>query len=402
MIAPSHLRPQFDPAALFTNRQRAQAQFIAALDSPQETSQYRVLNWFGVGGQGKTALLEEFERILQGRTKLARDLSARRPGYALIDFENPTNRAIATVLLSIRDQLRATAGLHCPTLEAALLRYLMMTQPGISIRELRAQFFTTGSEVLDDIIQALSQAGEFGGTLLPGFGLLSKYGTRLTGKAGHVFYKWWTRRGIRAFSEIDTLSQDALLRRLPAYLGADLMDALDDDHPPPRIVILLDTYEALWRGHGLKDGPGTLRIDDWVRQLVQDARGVLFVIAGRDKLRWSEVDPDWANIVEPHMLGGLTRPDSEALLGKLQVQEPEVRARMIGGARSREFGEVDSAGDRAEAYLPFYLALQAGTYLEIIASGRKPNPDDFGGDHPLILARFLEHLDSETDKLLRS
>jgi hypothetical protein len=50
MIAPSHLRPQFDPAAQFTNRERAKAQFIAALDSPQETSQYRVLNWFGVGG----------------------------------------------------------------------------------------------------------------------------------------------------------------------------------------------------------------------------------------------------------------------------------------------------------------------------------------------------------------
>jgi hypothetical protein len=78
MIAPSHLRPQFDPAVPFTNRELAKAQFIAALDNPQETSQYRVLNWFGVGGQGKTALLEEFERILRGRNKLARDLSARR------------------------------------------------------------------------------------------------------------------------------------------------------------------------------------------------------------------------------------------------------------------------------------------------------------------------------------
>jgi tetratricopeptide (TPR) repeat protein len=401
MISPSHLRPQFDPAALFTNRERAKAQFVAALEGARTTDQYRVLNWFGVGGQGKTALLEEFERTLHVRSKLARDLSARPPGHALIDFDNPTNRAIATALLSIREKLRTTAGLHCPTFEAALLRYFMLTQPGMSIKELRAQFFTTGSEVLDDIVQALGQAGEFGGHLLPGFGLLSKYGARLTGKASHAFYRWWTQRGIRAFSDIDTLSQDALLRRLPTYLGADLMDALDDRHPPPGIVIMFDTYEALGRGHGLKDGPGTLRIDYWVRQLVQDARGVLFVIAGREKLRWSEVSPDWANIVEFHILGGLGRSDSEALLGKYEVQEPEVRARMIAGARSREFGEADSTEDNGEAYLPFYLALQAETYHDVIANGKTPRPAEFGGDHPLILARFLEHLDSETDKLLR-
>jgi hypothetical protein len=135
----------------------------------------------------------------------------------------------------------------------------MMTQSGISIKELRAQFFTTGSGVLDHITQALNTAGEFGAAAhgLLGFGLLSSYGARLAGKAGHTFYRWWTRRGIRAFSEIEALSQDALLRRLPTYLGADLMDALDDDHSPPRIVILFDTYEALWRGHGLKDGPGS-------------------------------------------------------------------------------------------------------------------------------------------------
>ena len=81
---------------------------------------------------------------------------------ALFTNRERANRAIATALLSIRDKLKAAAGLHCPTLKAALLRYLMMTRPGISVKELRAQFFTTGSEVLDDIIQALNQAGELG------------------------------------------------------------------------------------------------------------------------------------------------------------------------------------------------------------------------------------------------
>ena len=402
MIGPSHLRPALDLASLFTNRNRAKQQFLAALDNRQGTDRYRALNWYGVGGQGKTALLEEFERILQQRSEDCRARKAPRLGYALIDFENPNNRAIATAMLSIREKLRETAGLHCPTFEAALLRYFMMSQPGTNIKDLRAQFFHTGSDVLDGVIQALGAAAELGAAVqpLPGFGLLSKYGAQLAGKACHAFYTWWNKRGIRSFVEIEGLSQDALLRRLPTYLGADLMDALAEPNPP-RIVILFDTYEALWRGQGLRDGPGMLRIDDWVRQLVQDARGVLFVIAGRDRLQWSEVDEAWSAILESHPLGGLSRRDAEILLGNYQVVEPGIRDRMIAGARSQEFGEVDPGDDTSEAYLPFYLTLQAGTYQDIKVGGRTPETEDFGGDHPLILARFLEHLDTETDKLLR-
>ena len=402
MIGPTHEQPQFQPGELFTDRERWVAQFITALDTPQTTNDYRVLHWFGVGGQGKTALLEEFERILRRRHEIARGLSTTRPGFALIDFDNPNNRTIATALLSIREQLSKTAGVHFPTFEFACLRYLMMTTPGVNINDLRARFFSTGSEFLDALLQALNTAGEFGGAmhLLPGFTLISKYGSKLVGRAGHAVHSWWNRRGIRLAPSIEELSQDALLRRLPSYLGLDLMDALAEKQPP-RLVIMLDTYEALWRGHGLKDGPGALRIDDWVRLLVQDARGVLFVIAGRDALRWREIKADWAKIIERHPLSGLTRPDAEKLLSKWQVAEAEIRARMIEGARSREFGELDPTDNTPEAYLPFYLELQARTYGNIKANGETPKPEDFGGDQPEILARFLEHLDSETDKLLR-
>ena len=360
------------------------------------------LHWFGVGGQGKTALMEEFERILRRRHEIARGLSTTRPGFALIDFDNPANRAIATALLSIREQLSKTAGVRFPTFEFACLRYLMMTTPGVNIKDLRARFFSTGSEFLDALVQALNTAGEFGGAmhLLPGFTLISKYGSKLVGRAGHAVHSWWNRRGIRLAESIEKLSQDALLRKLPSYLGLDLMDALAEKQPPP-LVIMLDTYEALWRGHGLKDGPGALRIDDWVRLLVQDARGVLFVIAGRDELRWREIKADWAKIIEKHPLTGLTRPDADKLLSKWQVAEAEIRTPMIEGARSREFGELDPTNNTAEAYLPFYLELQARTYGNIKANGETPKPEDFGGEQPEILARFLEHLDSETDKLLR-
>jgi tetratricopeptide (TPR) repeat protein len=277
-----------------------------------------------------------------------------------------------------------------------------MTQPEVNLKDLQARFFSTGSEFLNALLQGLNSFGEFGGHVIPGFSLITKYGTALLSKAGREFTNWWKRRGARTFADIDELSQDALLRRLPGYFAADLMDALAHRRPP-RLVIMFDTYEALWRSHGLKDGPGALRIDDWVRQLVADAPGVMFVIAGRDKLRWQEIDIDahWDRVIDERALDGLTRSDADTLLRKWKVAEPAIRERMINGAYSHELGEIDTSDNTTEAYLPFYLELQAKTYGNIKVTGDTPKPENFGGDQPKILARFLEHLDSETDKLLR-
>jgi tetratricopeptide (TPR) repeat protein len=404
MPSPTHTLPQRRPSEIFTNRVRDKKQFEADLEKPQLATEHRLLAWYGVGGQGKTALLGEFERILKTRISGAGERSGHHLGFALIDFENANNRAISTALLTIRGQLYRTAGLHFPTFEFACLRYLAMTQPEVNLKALQERFFTTGSEYLDTLLQALNALGVFGGVVhvMPGFSLITKYGTKLLSKAGYAFTKWWNRRGVRVFADIDELSQDALLRRLPSYFGADLADALAGESPP-RIVIMLDTYEALWRGHGLVDGPGALRVDDWVRLLVQDAPGVMFVIVGRDKLRWHQIDKDagWDGVTEEHLLDGLTRPDSEALLLKWEVAEQDIRARMIKGACSHDFSGTDTSDNKTGVYLPFYLELQAQTYEYIKANGGTPKPEDFGGDQPKILARFMEHLNSEADRLLR-
>jgi hypothetical protein len=279
---------------------------------------------------------------------------------------------------------------------------VILTRPGKNIRALHPQLFSTGSDVLDDILGLVNNLGEFGSAVqvLPGFNLLTKYGSRLVGRAAHQLHEWWHRRGSRALYGIDDLSQELLLQKLPTYLGADLMDALSDERVP-RLVVMFDTYEALLTGCGLRDGQGALLYDDWVRTLVQDAPGVLFVIAGRDHLRWGEIDADWNRVIERHLLGGLTRPDVELLLDKWQIEKTEIRAHMIDGAKSREFGEVDPADDSAEAYLPYYLQIQLETYWDIKAAGRAPTSADFGGDHREILPRLLNHLDTETETLLR-
>lgn len=400
MIAPTHRRPIWSPAELFTDREDTTARFEAALDTSQRVDEYRALVWYGVGGQGKTALQDEFGRILTQRHELANHARTTPPGFALVNFDTPDNRSIASALLSLRLQLANTTRRRFPAFDTAFYRYFLQVQPGKDIKALHPGLFSTGSEVLDDIIGLLATTGELGGAVFPGFNLLSKYGSRLAGKLGGKLLAWWERRGRRVLYGIDDLSPDALLRRLPTYLGADLADILDA-RLPPRLVIRLDTYEALWRGHALRDGAGALLADDWVRLLVQESPGVLFIITGRDELRWGEIDEDWERHLDQHLLGGLSPAEADRFLVKCDIAEPMIRERMIEGASSDEDGPRGDDRRADEGCLPFYLELQVETYWDIRGQARTPEAEDFGGDHPQILARFLNHLDDGSERLLR-
>lgn len=397
MPNPTAVQTVFNANGTFINRDQARMHFLDALNKVQLQSERRVLTWSGMGGQGKSALLEAFERILTQ--------SADHPvGHALITFENIRNREVDTALLNLREQLHATAGLHFPLFEFACLRYLAMTHPDLNLRDLKAKFFSTGSEYLDALLQGLNAIGEFGAAahVMPGFSLITKYGIRLLGKAGGAFVTWWDRRGVQAFADIDELGQDALLRRLPIYFGADLVDALSMEGAP-RVVIMFDTYEALWRNHGLRGGPGSLCVDDWVRTLVQHSPGALFVVAGRQDLKWHIVDKaaGWNRVIAKHTLDGLNRPHSHSLLFEWGVKELDIRNCIIDGARNQELNAAAADDDSVEAYLPFYLELQTKTYWNIKNAGEVPTPDDFDAGQPQILERFMEHLDEETAKHLR-
>jgi tetratricopeptide (TPR) repeat protein len=391
MISPSHVRPQFSASELFTDREDARDIFRRALDEPQPAADYRVIMWHGAGGQGKSALQGEFTRILEQRHKQAVSLSAPRPGLALIDFQNPDNRAIATAMLTLRLSIGKTAAIRFPAFDVAFMRYFALSQPGRDLKTAHPELHASGAHVFD----ALSTLLEIAGMAIPGFSMFTKAGYE---RLSPEFKKWWDKRGRAVLYGIDELTQDQLLRALPKYFGADICEALTGERPP-RIVIRFDTYEALWNDRQLKDGPGALLFDDWVRLLVQDSPGALFIFTGRDRLHWDEIDAGWGKIVEHHRLHGLSEQDAEAFLLKCKIDSSEIRARMIEGARGDDELATPLQESTSQGCLPYYLDLQVETFYDIKAKGA-PAPEDFGGTHPQILARFLSHLDRETERLL--
>ncbi|CAH1385798.1 hypothetical protein [Candidatus Nitrotoga sp. M5] len=55
--SPSHIQYEFTALLIFTDREDPQAAFGDALYTPQPNDGHRILNFYGVGGQGKTCTM---------------------------------------------------------------------------------------------------------------------------------------------------------------------------------------------------------------------------------------------------------------------------------------------------------------------------------------------------------
>ena len=377
-MKPTHAAKPFTANRVFTDREPATARFRRAFDGRQPRDAYRVLNWYGVGGEGKSRLSEELMKLADA---IAADAPAgHRVARARVNFDYTSMRRTDEALLAIRLQLARTFGSVFPCFDTAYARHFVLTNPGIDIRRRHPELFKGENAVLDDLLD-LSEGGiaaEVAGAvsdLVPGLNLLYRYGTRLSVRVR----EWFQRRGKTVLQGLDDLTADALMERLPSYLGADLCDHLAERAaagPGARALIVLDTHEALWRERNLKDMVQGAQADAWLRRLVQDAPGVLFAIFGRNKLRWSELRPDWGPVVEGHRLGALSDTDADLFLRQVPIADPAIRAPIVQGAQG----------------LPFYLDLQVSHYERLLADGQPPDPTQFGGSHPEILRRFLDHL----------
>ena len=371
-MKPSHSTSSFKAERIFADREDATDLFRRAFNGSQNADEYRVLAWHGVGGQGKSALSRELMRIAG---EIAEKTSDARIGHARINLEYPRLRQPGDALLSVRLQLGRAFGARFPCFDTAFVRLHALLNPGIDIRQRHPELFKGDNALLE----GLSEIGGAVAGEIPGVGLLFRYGKRFTAST----QEWLERRGKHVLKGLDQLDHDRIADTLPRYLGADLCD-LRAAFPNSRIVIAIDTYEALWRDYNTKDMVDGAHADVWVRSLVQDAPGVLFLIFGRDKLRWDEIKRDWETILESHRLGPLSDPDADLFLRRVPIEDAEIRKKIV----------ETSTG------LPFYLDLQVSHYANLRADSA-PSIEDFATQTEGILPRFWNHLSDPEREVVR-
>ncbi len=149
-MKPTHAVKAFAAQRHFTDRDEERAAFIRALTTQQGAEEYRVISWYGIGGQGKSALSRELVRIC--------DRQKPKVAVARVDLDDMRMRRIDECLLSVRLQLSRTFGHRFGAFDTAFARYFVLTNPGLRIRERHPELFRGENPLLEDLID-WSEAG---------------------------------------------------------------------------------------------------------------------------------------------------------------------------------------------------------------------------------------------------
>jgi hypothetical protein len=367
-------------------------------------SRNNVLMYYGLGGIGKSRLSRE----LQVRYRSNLPDSEERLTFR-VNFDSGEASDYEGILLGLRACL-GTFRPVWPAFDLAFAAYWERAHPGKAMQEALNDSsairrfsgeLQLGTQLQDGVESILNSPG----------GLLGIFtaGARLVGRS--VRDRIIERRVMeecpffgRIIAEPNPQEMRIYLAVLMAWDLAKLQQEMAVRGKNLNLVIFFDTWEKLQEGEG-----GKGNFEDLISRMIYLMPNVLFVITGRDQLRWADAEsrakmmwagPDaWPNLAddsgnaEPrqHLVGGLSDKDADRFL-ILRLQRsgqalipPEIRTTIV----------------RAAAGVPLYLDLAAVRYAQVVTQGRIVQEDDFGQPFPEVVLRIMKDLDHEQRSLLR-
>lgn len=363
---------------------------------------HNLLTFYGVGGIGKTTLSFELERRLlaQAEADKRRDVISVR-----VDVSEDGASDIEGFLLRLRAGL-GRLGSRWPAFDLALAAYWARAHPGEALQDFldtvpamrRASRRIGLSEQIAANVEQLAPEGVGGLTGLAQRAAIGTYrAIRNRVREGRLLSDCdLFAELIDADADYDTLSF------FPYLLAWDL-ERRPRQNRRPTVCVFLDTFEVL-------AARADRAAERFLQRCVYLMPNVLFVITGRNRIDWADADPSgeldfrgpdcWPYLhfsndtAEPrqHLVGYLSDSDADSYLrealteGDVPVMPAAVRERIIAGGRG----------------LPLYLDLSVSHFVELLARGRHPDVDDFGGSFTAVATRSIRDLPREERDLVRT
>ncbi|HKX29148.1 MAG TPA: hypothetical protein VJ302_15745 [Blastocatellia bacterium] len=352
----------------FTDREIPREIFQRAVEELERTArkdrEYKVLVYYGVGGVGKSSLQKQLQMDL---VKLAPSAL-----YSFVDFVDPLHRNPSRALLELKRNAVCHKKQRFIHFELAYSIYFKKKNPDYVFNKKKLPYEEEAS-ILGEILGALDGLGIVGAV------------TGIVSKAYDLYSKYELNDDVKEdLQQLESLSAFEIEEQLPAFLAFDIKRIFDKKEASIA-VIFLDTYEALWADN--KSEASRFTKDSWVRELIAQIPGILFVIFGRERVRWEEQNAEWGRYLNQCLLDNFDQADADDFLIACGVRDAAVRSKMI----------LASAGH------PYHLDLSVDTYFELLNQGVQITPEHFGSDRREIFDRFLRYLapvEIETLKLL--
>jgi tetratricopeptide (TPR) repeat protein len=381
----------------FTDRENERDLFARYLDQRQG-EHLPVLSFYGVGGTGKTWLLQKLREIVSARG----DTPHAHLDFSLLKGGEVYQRDPAAALAEIQRQL----GVDCPRFEVAYNVMLWKQGKRDSATSSVEEAASTGWQI------AIALGQDAASALVPGVNVAGKLLEKLGASAGRrlrgtALGRWLESHGTDEFLKgLMAKTAQEILAEMVDHLALDLAEGLPvRSGKACRAVLFFDTFEDLVRGAGR--GPTRQRsarqqwIQDLYRALLDDAdepRGtVLFVIGGRDQLVWDD-DFDDRRYLDQHRVGGLSRVDALRFLSGCGIADAALQEAILRVSTEAVGGAVAARAQRdaATGFHPFTLGLCADTVVTERSRGREPDAATFSmspGDVRKLVERFLASFD---------
>lgn len=343
--------------------------------------EFSVLVYYGVAGIGKTSLKKEFMKYLEKYNKQNQQQDAtlasilkREIIWTSIDLQLDKYREKNTFLVTLKNDLQKKHKIDFPAFEIAHDVYWKKANPTISLKKDNHLLFE-GNNASDDILGIGSQ--------IPYLGMVPHAGRFLLSNLPDHFRKWRIKRREKELKQLSEKEPWEIEEMLPYFWAQDLNNYLKESSKTA--VLFIDTYEAMWekeREWGNFNGR-----DKWIRELISNLhKSSLFVICGKEELRWKEVDEDWNNYLKQYKLEKLPEEDTLDFLNRCGIKEQEIQEVIV----------------KASEGVPYYLDLAVNIYTEI-AKASSPKPYHFPTTLNEIFYRFMKYLnvpEQETLKVL--
>jgi tetratricopeptide (TPR) repeat protein len=256
----------------FVDRTEIKEKVITACDcmlnAPQ--SYFKVIDIYGIGGIGKTRLIAELEE------EIKKKLSGIRFKMVSISFEIEGRQQALRNLILIRRSFKES----CTVFDYALMTYwdkscCLERLDNDFMYTIREGFFSGLADATTDVSGSILNIVV---PAIPGIPSLSD----IFNCVGNLIQKA-QRFELRDYlKSISKLTAQELLQKIPLFLGFDI-ERLQRKKQEPLLVFLFDSYQ--------QSAPYS-ESKEWLMELVSQIHQGLFLITGREKLKWNDPEKD--------------------------------------------------------------------------------------------------------------
>ena len=356
-------RASSQASKVFTDREEPRKSFWKNYDfmcdcKKNDEGEIRVLVYYGIGGIGKSSLLNKL--MLEMEEKL------EEPLYVSFDFD--IKQDCRAVLESMKNMLANKYKFSFPLFDMGL--YLYAQKIGENVESPEIKGLVSKSPTLDLILSITSE--------LPVIGFTSKV-LGIADKAGAYLANLVSSHKKELYA-IESKEPTELYQFLPYLFAQDLSDNLEKQQGP--LVVFFDTYEQLVNEMAMGN---SLNKDLWIRGengLIQNIPNVLWVIAGREKLKWNAAD--WGESLEQHILGTLSPIDAENFLENAGISDGKLRGELYQLTKGT----------------PVYLDLCVDRYFSLKDEGVTPSIEQFGDNEQTLIERFVRYMDDAKKEMV--